>query len=309
MEVYQISSREEITVRGIFLAMGTFDGVHLGHKKVIETTISRARKLGVPAGIFTFWPHPISVLNPPRAPTLLTSLEDKLYHMGSLGADICLVQQFTPEFGHLDYRTFINDYLVEKLDIRGLVVGAKFRFGDRGQGDKEKIKLAGEEFGFEPIILDPLTIDGFSVSSTLIRRLIKTGRVDEVPAFLGRPYGIRGRVEKGEGRGTTLGYPTANLDFPSGLTVPLQGVYAVKARVNGKTFPGVLNLGSCPTFGKEKEGVEVHLLGLNDEIYGQEISVWFHKYLRPVRLFPRPNDLQEQIALDIKVTKEKLGFD
>ncbi len=303
MEVYQISSKEEISVRGIFLAMGTFDGVHLGHRKVIETTVKRAHELGIPAGIFTFWPHPISVLNPPRAPTLLTSLEDKLYYMGSLGADVCLVQQFTPEFGHLDYRTFINDYLVEKLDIRGLVVGARFRFGDRGEGDRKKIIVAGDEYGFEPIVLDPVTIDGFSVSSTLIRRLIKAGRVEEVPAFLGREYGIRGRVEKGEGRGSSLGYPTANLDFPAGLTVPMQGVYAVRSRVKGKSFTGVLNLGTCPTFGKEREGVEVHLLGLDEEIYGEEISVWFHKYIRPIKQFSDPGQLQVQIARDIEKTR------
>ncbi len=306
MEVYQISSPEEITARGLYLAMGTFDGVHLGHKKVIEKTIERARKLGIPAGIFTFWPHPISVLNPSRAPTLLTSLEDKLYYIGALGADLCLVQQFTPEFGHLDYRRFINDYLVEKLDIRGLVVGAKFRFGARGEGDREKIKKAGADFGFEPIVLEPVTIDGFSVSSTLIRRLIKAGRVNEVPAFLGRPYGIKGRVEKGEGRGSSLGFPTANLDFPSGLTVPLQGVYTVWARVQGKQYPGVLNLGACPTFGKECEGVEVHLLGLNDQIYGEEISVWFHKYLRPIKQFPNPEDLRQQISRDIETTRQTL---
>ncbi len=306
MEVYQISSQEEINVRGLFLALGTFDGVHIGHQKVIETTIQRARVEGVPAGVFTFWPHPLSVINPPGAPTLLTSLEDKLFHMGALGADICLVQQFTPEFAHMHYQDFLTEYLVEKLDVRGIVVGKKFRFGDRGQGDTGKIKEAGTTFGFETRILDPVTIDGFNVSSTLIRRLIKAGRVAEVHRFLGRDYSIKGRVEKGEGRGSSLGFPTANLDFPSGLTVPLQGVYVVQARVKNKVFPGVLNLGSCPTFGKEREGVEVHLLGLEEEIYGEEIAVWFKNYLRPVKLFGDIQELQGQIERDIETAREIL---
>lgn len=309
MEIYHIETPADIPVTNIFIALGTFDGVHLGHKKVLETAVEQAKKTGAKAGVLTFQPHPLSILKPDRAPHLITSYEEKEKLIGEMGPDILLIQNFNTTFADIAYNSFIKKYLVEGLKVNGIVVGQNFQFGRNAQGNSYKLAEAGKHYGFSTIVLDPLKVDGEKISSSLIRNLVKNGEVDKVPSFLGRHFSIRGVIRSGTGQGKNLGFPTANVHFTTAYILPRLGVYAALVKTDCNINAAVVNFGQRPTFNKGELILEAHLIDVNENLYGKTIEVRFCHFLRQEKQFPNKNNLCQQIIKDKDKTRELLQND
>lgn len=291
----------------VFMAAGFFDGVHLGHRKVIERTISAARTRGGEAWILSFDKHPLAVLNPAKAPQLLTSTAHKLQLLARLDVDGCILLPFTRTLAATEPEVFINRLHRGCPTLSEIVVGRNWRFGKHGAGDAAMLRKLGKAVGFTTTVVDPVIRGGKPVSSTRIRDLLARGRLDKAAAMLGRPVGILGTVYRDRQLGRRLGFPTANLD-PRSEVLPPHGVYAVLALVGETLFDGVLNLGTRPTFAGESPGTsaELHLLDVNKKLYGRDIEVFFIKRLRNERTFRSHAALKRTIAADVDHAREVL---
>jgi riboflavin kinase/FMN adenylyltransferase len=288
--------------RDAFLAIGVFDGVHLGHQRVIGQARDDAKAHGGTSVVLTFDPHPMRVLQPENAPLLLTSTAHKLALIEQLNVDACLVVTFDKKFSETSAERFIERI----APCRQICVGTRFRFGHDRRGDVRLLEKLAPQFGFVVKEIQSVhTADGEMVSSTAVRRHVVQGRLDRAAAMLGRPFSVLGRVEHGDGRGHDLGFPTANLN-PHNEVLPPNGVYAVRARLGEKTLGGVVNIGVRPTFeGRERRRVlEVHLLDFNCEIYGQDIEVQFVEKLRDEKKFSSLAQLKAQIAADVLTARK-----
>jgi len=298
MEVYTRLS----DIRGRFVnsavALGTFDGVHVGHQQIIRTAAACARKAGGPSVVFTFSNHPLAVIDPDRSPPLLITAAYREELIAALGTDVLLAVAFDRALLGLSPGAFI-DLLVDNLRPACVVVGPNYSFGHRGAGTPEMLALAGRERGFEVIVPPAVALAGTLVSSTLIRQLILAGDVAAAAPLLGRPFRVSGTVVKGEGRGRTLGFPTANIAAAAGQIVPADGVYATYVHVDGTRFRGVANIGANPTFQGKARHIEVHLLGFTGNLYDRTIAVDFLAKLRDERTFAGAGELKAQIAGDI----------
>jgi riboflavin kinase/FMN adenylyltransferase len=287
--------------RGSCVAIGVFDGVHLGHRALLRKTVEEARKRGVPSGVVTFEPHPRKVLSPDKAPCLLTSLEDRLSLFEAAGVENCLVLPFDEALARVEPEDFAREYLQGKLEVRAVFVGFNFTFGRGGRGTAELLSRLGAELGFGVEILPPVQVEGEVVSSSLVRYLLAGGEVERAARALGRPYCVRGRVVAGEGRGRSLGYPTANLEVGE-YCLPGPGVYGVGVEVRGRLHPGAANVGFRPTFHpRPRELVlEVHLLDFEEEVRGEELRVYFVKKIREEEAFPDGEALRVRIGRDVE---------
>lgn len=283
------------------MAIGVFDGVHLGHRALLQKTVEEARKRGVPSGVITFDPHPRKVLSPHRAPCLLTSLEDRLFLFEAAGVENCLVLPFDRELARMEPEDFAREYLQERLGVGAVFVGFNFTFGRGGRGTVELLSRLGTELGFEVGILPPVEVEGEVVSSSLVRSRLARGEVEGVARALGRFFCLRGRVTEGEGRGRRLGYPTANLEVRE-YCLPGPGVYGVGVEVRGNIYPGAANAGFRPTFRPRSRGpvLEVHLLDFEGEIRGEELRVHFLKKIREEKAFPDGEALRARIGRDVE---------
>jgi len=293
--------------RKVCLAIGFFDGVHLGHQQIIRQTITDARQHDALAFVLTFDRHPNTVVAPDHVPPLIYSLPQKVRAIESLGADTLLLIHFDETFSRQTGEEFIRRLAQEVGQIQSLCVGADFVFGHKRSGDVALLKKLGGEIGFQVHGLAAVSLDHQIVSSTRIRDLIRTGDLDTVSQMLGRPYAICSRVTQGEHLGQQLGFPTANLD-PTGLALPPNGVYAALAYVNGRPYRTALNIGFRPTFARESKilHVEAHLLDFSDNLYGQELEVQIAGKLREERKFASRTELQEQIRRDISAVISRL---
>lgn len=290
----------------VVATVGIFDGVHLAHQKILGKVLERARAKGGISCVYTFANHPLEVLNANRCPKLITPPEVKREIARILGIDLFVSVKFTPSLANTPPREFVEEVLVKGLNVKEVCVGFNFTFGKDRKGTAQLLFELGKEYGFEVEVVPPVRLEGSIVSSTLIRELLKTGQVREAARFLGRPYLIKGRVERGAGRGKSLGYPTANLaPFPD-LLVP-DGVYAGRAALQGRLYDALINVGGAPTFGEVIRRVEVHLLDSNQEIYGEELSVFFVERIREERVFPDAASLREQIGQDERRAREALA--
>ncbi|WP_073256079.1 bifunctional riboflavin kinase/FAD synthetase [Caldanaerovirga acetigignens] len=290
--------------------MGNFDGVHLGHQRLIHELVTRADKEGLESFVVTFEPHPLKILSPKDAPPLITSLEQKKKLIENYGVKNLLLIPFTKKFSQMSYEEFVERILVEKLDAKLVVVGYNFLFGKGGKGTAEELKSIGLQKGFETLIIPPVAVNGRIVSSTIIRDMIESGNMKEAKALLGRPFSIRGKVVKGEAIGRKLGFPTANVFLSSYIIKPAFGVYAVLISRNGKLYHGVANIGQKPTF-KSKANVfsitlEVHIFDFNEQIYGEEIEVYFIEKIREERAFRDVESLLLQVKMDIEKARSIL---
>jgi len=287
--------------RPIFLAAGFFDGVHVGHGKVIDRTIMAARRARGEAWVLSFDTHPLNVLDPEHAPRLLTSKAHKLRLLGRLNVDGCILLPFTRKLAGTDPETFVRRLVESCPALNMVVVGRNWRFGRRGTGDARLLARLGRTFGFSTTVVKPVMRRGKPVSSTRIRSVITRGRMAEAEEMLGRPVSLFGSVYRDRQLGRQLGFPTANLDFQNEV-LPPSGVYAVHAMVRRRLFDGVLNLGVRPTFGRASGGLaaELHLLDVNMELYGRGIEVFFVKKLRNERAFASRRELKLTIARDVK---------
>ena len=281
------------------VALGTFDGVHLGHQEILRRVVGRARQERGTAAVFTFARHPLEVVNPAKAPPIITPLSIKRDILQALGIDLLVAVTFTPFLADTPPRDFVKTYLVDRLRARCVCVGYDFAFGKARAGSPETLRTLGEEYGFSLDVVPPKALDGQVVSSTLIRGLLATGDLLEAARYLGRPYAIRGEVEPGAGRGKGLGYPTANLPATADVLIP-DGVYAGQAWFGDELRRALVNVGTAPTFGGGVRRVEAHLLETGEDLYGETVTLFFLGRLRDERRFESPNQLRRQIERDRK---------
>jgi riboflavin kinase/FMN adenylyltransferase len=295
--------REEIE-RSV-LTLGNFDGVHLGHQQIFQRVIERSRELGAPSIVYTFEPHPLKILQPERFFPLITTIEEKRGIIEKTGIDILICESFTQEFALQAPPDFVKDILHERLKAHEIFIGLDYRFGMKREGNAGLLKALGKKWGIETVILDNIKLDGVEVRSTTIRTYIQSGKVREASRLLGRFYALEGEVIRGKGRGKELGIPTANLK-PNKELFPASGIFAVWVFFQGKRFPGVLNIGTNPTFRDQALSLEVYIMDFHDEIYGENLRIEFVEKLRDEKTFPDADALVEQIQKDIVKAREAL---
>lgn len=283
---------------GITIALGTFDGIHIGHQKIISRAVELARQINGTSVVFTFSNHPLSVVAPQHCPPQLVTQEHKAELIEKLGVDILLSIPFTPEFLQLSAAQFIQ-LAVSNLSPKHIVVGPNYFFGHRRSGTPELLQQAGREHGFEVEVHPTVYCNGTMVSSTLIRQIIAAGAVDKTPQFLGRLFEIKGTVIHGAKRGRKLGFPTINLEIAHQFILPADGVYAVSLTINHMNYQGIANIGNNPTFQDIYRRLEVHILNFADDLYGQSVTVRFLKRIREQITFANPEELKKQISHDI----------
>ena len=290
--------------RPLHLALGVFDGLHIGHQAVIRTVIDAAKSDGGLAGILTFEPHPIRVLAPQLAPRrILASLNHKRDMLSHLGVELMVVVNFTEEFANCEAEDFLQSLLQSAQDLKTLAMGEDWKFGRQRGGDVSLLKNFGQRHDIKIHAVKPVMTDGERVSSTRIRQAIRDGNMRAAAAMLGREYKILGSVVKGRQLGRTIGFPTANLDVYN-EQLPADGVWCVEATLkNGKVVDGVANLGLRPTVesGNDvRRSLEVHLLDFSGDLYGEDIEVSFLQHVRPEQKFANLDELQAQIQKDVE---------
>jgi len=285
----------------VCLAIGVFDGVHLGHQQVIRQTVSDAQHHEAHACVITFDCHPASIVAPDRAPPLIYSLPQKLRAIESLGAESVWLIHFDKAFSRLSGEEFIQNVVHDFNSIESICVGGNFTFGHKRSGNVPLLKILGSQHGFTVHGLAAVSLDNQTVSSTRVRQAIRAGKLDQASEMLGRSYSLAGTVIPGDQLGAKLGFPTANLDVP-GLILPPHGVYAVHAHHQNQTHRAVLNIGIRPTLTQTtpRLRVEAHILSPTNDLYGQELEVTFVAKLRDEMKFPSISALRIQIASDIE---------
>jgi riboflavin kinase/FMN adenylyltransferase len=291
------SSHIQPEYEGSVVALGNFDGLHLGHIHVIEEAIRIARATGKPAGIITFEPHPRRLFRPHLPPLRLLSLSDKLHRLTQMQLDMVRLIRFTRAFSETTATEFIEDILHSRLKVSHVVTGDDFIFGHNREGNVAFLRQEAVRLGFGFIDCAPVMSGGERCSSSRIRALLTERRVCEAAKVLGRFYSIIGRVQEGDKRGRRIGFPTANI-IPSHLFTPANGVYAVRAHTQGQWVPGVANLGVRPTFGGSAVRLEVHLFDWSGDLYGKRLEVEFVDCIREERAFPGIEALKDQIQQD-----------
>lgn len=288
------------------VTIGNFDGVHVGHQQLFASVIEKARKHNGTSVAITFNPHPLQVLLPDGI-KLISTCEQKAELIKAAGIDVLIVIPFTKEFAKTTADTFVQDFLIDTLKIKELVVGYDYAFGKGRGGNIDFLKDQGEKFGFPVTVVDAFYSNEQLVSSTRIRQLVKNGEMAKARELLGRNYQIRGTVQVGKQRGGKLiGFPTANLKFNEEDLVPRHGVYVTQVVYGGRCYGGILNIGYNPTFDEQKLVAETHIFEFNEDIYGQPIRVNLLKFLRSEVKFAGVKELAEQIAEDVTVAKRVL---
>ena len=284
--------------RGGAIAIGNFDGVHLGHQALMAAAREEAAQFGGPAIAVTFDPHPLQLLRPESFQPVLTTLDHRAVCLRRAGADQVIVLRTTPELLQWTSREFFQRLIVKGLEARGVVEGFNFFFGKGREGNLNTLKDYCQQAGLTLQVVAPIELDGKVVSSSRVRDDLLAGKVDLAMALLGRRYQISGIVGTGQRRGQSLGFPTANLERIQTI-IPGNGVYAVEAQVDGRPWPAAANIGPNPTFGEQERKVEVHLIGFHGDLYGQPLAIAFIAKLRDTRSFAGPADLALQIRLDV----------
>jgi len=280
------------------LALGNFDGVHRGHRKILDRLRRVAIERGATAVVMTFDPHPPRIVRPDKAPPLLMTKEQKLEAVAQTGVQGAAIVRFTPELSRWDPEMFVRTVLVDWLHVSEVWVGANFLFGHDRAGNFSLLRILGNRYGFRAEKIDPVRYKDFVVSSTRVRRLVSEGRVDEAGALLGHQYYVDGTVIKGDRRGRTIGFPTANLCTENEL-LPPHGVYATTTRIGEIVYASVTNIGTRPTVDDSgRVTVESHIFNLDRDLYGASIRLGFVQRLRDERAFESVEQLQTQIAGD-----------
>jgi riboflavin kinase/FMN adenylyltransferase len=290
------------------LTIGTFDGVHVGHQKILQQVKMEAEKIGGESVLFTFYPHPRMVLYPEsHGLKLLQTQEEKMAKLARVGLENCIVYPFTFDFSRLSAIEFVRDILVNKLQIKKLVIGYDHQFGKNREGNIEFLKEICDVYGFEVIEIPAQDIDAVNVSSTKIRNAILDGDITKANEYLGEKFELTGTIVHGQAIGKTIGFPTANIQVNSALKlIPGNGVYAVDVRVKDSHYFGMLNIGNRPTINENADRtIEVHILDFSGEIYAEEITVKFIDKLRDEKQFIDLQELQNQLKEDEKFIRTK----
>ncbi len=294
------------SIRGAVLTIGNFDGLHLGHKKLISALIRQARLAGRPSALYTFSPHPVSVLFPEKEHRLLCSPDKNRKMLRSAGVERLLIQPFTKAFSRLSPEEFMQKHILSLIQPSVIVVGYNFRFGAKSAGSVSLLKILMKKHGFRLKVVPPVKRRGRLVSTSFIKRAVLKGDCLLARDLLGRFFSVKGLVVKGEGRGKGLGFPTLNLKTDNQILLPADGVYTARVIKKGKYFPAVVNIGRRPTFSDNcLKTIEVHLIG-EKQANWKICEVEFVRYIRKERRFAHPGDLSRQIRRDIQQARRYL---
>ncbi|MBM7659316.1 riboflavin kinase/FMN adenylyltransferase [Bacillus mesophilus] len=287
------------------MAFGYFDGVHIGHQKVILTAKELAGQKGIKSAVMTFHPHPSVILRKEQAiQHMLTPLHEKIEAIEKLGIDELYIVDFSEEFSQLLPQEFVDEYIIN-LNVKHVVAGFDFTYGKMGKGTMETIPFHSRG-QFTQTVIDKVHLQSEKISSSYIRKLLENGQVNEIPNLLGRFYNIRGKIVHGEKRGSTIGFPTANIGLVEPYHLPKTGVYAVELNVLGEYYKGVCNIGYKPTFHQKltEKSIEVHLFDFDQNIYGESVELIFHNRIRDEQKFNGIQELVTRIHEDVKEAKE-----
>lgn len=308
MNVFRSIDSYPISERKAVITIGTFDGVHIGHQKIIEQLNTLKTQESEVSMILTFFPHPRRVLDQSNDIKMLTTMEEKIALLDSFGLDHLIVEPFTKEFSRLTALEFVRDILVNRLSLKKLVIGYDHHFGRNREGNFEQLTEFGELYGFEVIEIPAQNIQSVSVSSTKIRKAIEAGEMDVANSYLGYPYRLSGEIVKGQGLGRKLNFPTVNLRVDEDYKlIPVKGVYAVKTQVEGKEVLGMMNIGYRPTVGGDGRTIEIHLLDFKGDLYGQRLRVDVLARLRDEQKFESIEALKTQLSKDEIQTRSVLS--
>ncbi len=299
--------------KSVALTIGNFDGVHLGHQAIIRTLINQSHRRDFLSIMMTFEFHPLRLIDPSKAPAVLMSLQRRLELIEQLGVDVAVIAHCTESLLNMSREEFVEKILVEHFKLGVIVEGENFRFGHRHRGNIDYLRKEGEKFGFDTIKVEAKKIllpdyGEQEISSTLIRKLVREGRVDLAGLCLGRKYELIGTVVSGAGRGRELGFPTANLECGE-LMLPRQGVYACKAYIgkeNKKALASV-SVGPAPTFNRYRTGIEAHIIDFDGQLYDEKLRLEFYQRIRDIKRFTDIRELVKQLSEDIERTKRIIG--
>ena len=303
MKIIRGLPEKEREYKNPVLTLGNFDGVHLGHQEIFKKIVNRAKEIGGTSIAITFDPHPLKILAPEKCPSLITNFKEKAEILESLQVDILFSIPFSRKFSDLNAADFVKKIVVDKIGAKELFIGYDFAFGKGREGDTGILKGLGESMGFKVTVFEPIRVGEKTVSSTLIRNLIKEGNVREAYIYLGRPYSVSGKVIKGHGRGKRLGFPTANINFQSEL-IPGDGVYVGEVLFGENRYKSLINVGTNPTFGEDKLNIEVFILDFDKDIYGEYLKVLFHEKIRGEIRFKAQEQLIVQMRNDLKQARD-----
>ena len=288
-----------VAERPTVITIGTFDGVHLGHQKIIGKVVEAAREKGLLATVFTFFPHPRKVVQHDQKLKLINTLEEKKQLLQSLGIDLLVVQSFNEAFANLSAEDFVTTLLVQRLKAKKVIIGYDHRFGKGRTADIHTMRFFGKKYGFEVEEISVQEIDEVSVSSTKIREALNQGDVTTAAHYLGVPYMLKGTVVHGLKLGRTIGYPTANIAIAEDYKlVPKDGVYAVYSFIDGQKVYGMMSIGQNPTIEGKGASIEVYFFDFNGDLYGKELTLHFVKYLREEQKFASVALLKKQLEND-----------
>jgi riboflavin kinase/FMN adenylyltransferase len=294
------------SIPGTVLTVGSFDGVHLGHHRVLEEIALRARRSGRRSVLITFEPHPLEIVNPAAAPPLLTLPAERREILAQSDLDVAVFVRFTEELSHFSPEQFVR-WLLDRFDVEELVIGEDHGFGRGRSGDVSVLRRMGEQLGFDVDVVPPVTLDGRAVSSSLIRRAVAGGDLHTARRFLGRPYSLTAPVVPGAGRGRSVGYRTINLRLPDHRKLlPPDGVYAVHVEWPSGDAGGMMHLGPRPTFGDPERSLEIHLLDTEADLYGTAVKVAWVARLRDVMHFASTEALKQQLDNDFRAARAAL---
>jgi riboflavin kinase / FMN adenylyltransferase len=292
--------------RPTLVSVGVFDGLHLGHQTLIKRLVDECRSREILSAVVTFRQHPMSLLEPNVVVPALTSLTERVRLIRQMGVDIIVTLNFTHELAEMGAQPFVL-LLQQHLKMHGMILGWDFALGRHREGSLAALHDLGERLGFTTEIVGPVKLGGEVISSTSIRKALTAGDIAKANAMLGRPFSLEGTVVSGEGRGTALGFPTANLDLDPALALPSDGVYATFAHLDGANKPSATFIGTKHTFGGTERVVEVHIIGHSGELYRRTLRIDIMERLRGVEKFPNPEQLITQINKDVAQAAEALG--
>ncbi|GAB6088185.1 bifunctional riboflavin kinase/FAD synthetase [Alkaliphilus crotonatoxidans] len=299
-EIQHLSSTERA------VALGNFDGLHIGHQKLIEALKEASTKYHLESCVYTFKNHTTTVTTRGKEPLQITSHEVKNRLFEDLGIETLVLAEFNEEIMNLSPEDFVKKILIESLNCKVAVVGFDYRFGSRAKGDVVLLKELGTKYGFSVCVIDPVTVENEKVSSTAVRKYILDGEIEKANQYLGRSFALYGKVIHGNGRGRNLGYPTANIMIKPHLLIPREGVYATLVKIEDKIFMGATCIGTNPTFQGEHTSVETFIIDYQGSLYDQYIEVIFKKRLRDNIRFDRVEGLIQQMETDVENTKKYL---
>ena len=290
------------------LTIGTFDGVHLGHQKIVERVVTTARQEGLLATVFTFFPHPRMVVQHDKGLKLIHTLEEKKQLLQQLGVDLLVVQPFNEAFAQLTAEEFVSTILVEHLNVKKVIIGYDHRFGRNRTANIDDMRLFGKKYGFAVDEISVQEVDEVSVSSTKIREALNKGDVTTAEHYLGTPYSLTGRVVHGLKLGRTLGYPTANIQVTEEYKlIPKDGVYAVYSYIDGRKVYGMMSIGKNPTIEGKGASIEVYFFDFNGDLYDQKLTIEFVQYLREEQKFATIDLLKKQLQDDETAARKAIA--